>query len=50
MPEHSGNMAMKDQALAMRWIYENIENFGGDKTKIALYGHSSGKELYAYAW
>lgn len=41
-PEYSGNMALKDQQMAIEWTHTNIERFGGDKTKITLIGNSSG--------
>ena len=29
----SGNYALKDQELVLRWLQKNIEFFGGDKNR-----------------
>lgn len=37
-----GNMALHDQLLALRWLHENAEQFGGDRESILVVGHSAG--------
>lgn len=34
-----------DVADAMKWIWENIGAYGGDKNKVALMGHSAGAQM-----
>ncbi len=38
----SGNYAVLDQILALTWVKNNISNFGGDSTKIMIFGESAG--------
>ncbi|XP_045613364.1 carboxylic ester hydrolase [Procambarus clarkii] len=37
-----GNFGLKDQTLALQWVQRNIHNFGGDKTKVTIFGVSAG--------
>ena len=38
----SGDYAIGDQLLALRWVQKNITHFGGDTKRVMLFGESAG--------
>ncbi|ROT65535.1 JHE-like carboxylesterase 1 [Penaeus vannamei] len=43
-----GNLGLKDQTLALRWVQDNIRDFGGDPGEVTLFGQGSGAQSVHY--
>ncbi|CAK9833456.1 Nrt [Anthophora retusa] len=41
----SGNYGLSDIIAALQWVHLNIENFGGNKSSVTLWGHRAGGTL-----
>ena len=43
-----GNAGLKDQVMALRWVQQNIKQFGGDPDNVTIFGQSSGSASVKY--
>lgn len=37
-----GNLGLKDQTRALEWLQRNVHHFGGDKSRVTIFGQSAG--------
>lgn len=44
----TANNGLRDQRLALKWVQENIDKFGGDPKKVTIWGTGSGAVSAAY--
>lgn len=43
-----GNVGLKDMVLALKWVQQNISNFGGNPHNVTIFGESAGAAAVHY--
>ncbi|XP_074596364.1 para-nitrobenzyl esterase-like [Brevipalpus obovatus] len=44
IPNIKSNLGFRDQIFALQWIRDNIHSFGGDPSRVTIFGNSAGSE------
>ncbi|MBI2702972.1 MAG: carboxylesterase/lipase family protein [Mycobacterium sp.] len=42
-----GNLYLRDLVMALRWVKDNVANFGGDPDNVTIFGESAGAHITA---